>query len=212
MNLKTSKVFDLFRYWTSEAKIIYPNHNFDIQDESDLITEFENTVKSACKALNKEKNKEKRLIIGFDSGFVDGFIRSSLDTHWYFEFIYKKSDAYKEFLAIKAVKLYLEVNTKALNGIQKLYEHLLTTDSVYTEHETTIEKASLAIDLGETEEQHLNFQIENSISIALKNYMVRGVNAILSTKPPKILSEANHLFTQSEINELIEAYNLLETE
>lgn len=57
------KAFDMFRDWTKNAQKHYPDLDFTIIDESVLVQNLLNTIRSAKETLLKEEKKIKELCL-----------------------------------------------------------------------------------------------------------------------------------------------------
>ncbi|MEA3444794.1 MAG: hypothetical protein U9R19_08740, partial [Bacteroidota bacterium] len=86
--------FDLFRKWTKNATLDYPNNDFTIIDETILVNDLKDTLNSSLRCLVEEEKNEKRKILGYDFGFIIGFIQGNLNKHWFNEYIIKRTDLY----------------------------------------------------------------------------------------------------------------------
>ena len=117
--------FNLFREWTKNASTDHPNSDFTIIDETNLINDFRNALQSSIKNLVKEEKADRRKTLGYDFGFIIGFIQGNLNKHWYNEYVLKRTDLYKGFVINKAICEYLKFDNITGIRINALYENLL---------------------------------------------------------------------------------------
>ena len=94
--------FDLFRKWTKNAVVDYPNNDFTIIDETNLVNDLKDTLKSSLRSLVKEEKSEKRKILGYDFGFIIGFIQGYLNKYWFNEYIINT----KKYIPIMVVLIF----------------------------------------------------------------------------------------------------------
>ena len=100
--------FNLFREWTKNATKFHPQLDFTIKSEQVLIKDFRNDLKGAVFALFENKKYQSGVFLPkWDYGFVCGFIQGALNTHWYNEYIAKRTDDYKVFATLKVLTSYL---------------------------------------------------------------------------------------------------------
>ena len=71
--------FDLFKIWTKEAIVDYPNNDFTLIDETNLVNDLKDSLSSAVRCLVKEEKAEQRRVLGYDYGFIVGFIQGNLN-------------------------------------------------------------------------------------------------------------------------------------
>jgi hypothetical protein len=125
----SGKAFDMFRDWTKNVHKKYPELIIALLDESVLVQNLENAIKNAKKALLTEEKTEKRKTEGYDVGFMLGFIESNLNIEWELEYIIKQKSAYKEFIALKAIKLFFEFDELTVIRIESIYKNLIINNS-----------------------------------------------------------------------------------
>ena len=95
-NTNEKIAFDLFRIWTKNAIVDYPDNDFTIIDETNLVNDLTNALNSSVRKLVKKEKIENRKILGYDFGFVIGFIQGYLNKHWFNEYIIKRTDLYRD--------------------------------------------------------------------------------------------------------------------
>lgn len=86
-----SIAFDLFLKWVENARELYPDLDFSINDEQVLVNDLSSTLEDALEALLKPEHESDRLIPGWEYGFLLGFINAKLGGHWVHEYIKKRS-------------------------------------------------------------------------------------------------------------------------
>lgn len=117
--------FNLFREWTRNAASDYPEHDFTITDESVLVTDFLSALNDAMTSLFDDERIEDRAILGYDFGYVIGYIGGGLNRHWNYQYLMKRSDDYRGFMANKAILEYMKFDEIAGIRINSFYEELL---------------------------------------------------------------------------------------
>jgi hypothetical protein len=203
---KTSTIaFQLFRYWTKKASKQYPNYEFVIVDERKLVTDLEDSIESAFKSLTKEEKAYSRTKIGYDYGFFMGFVSSNLNTHWVHEYITKQTSIYKEFNALKAVIMFLKIDTLTTIKIQELYKALLAQDHNIDNYVNTIE-------FKPTSEKIVNKLMSEQpaetspIIQALENRQMDLLVEILKVKAPNFMPDLENYFSEEEVEKAIQSF------
>ncbi|MEI6435608.1 MAG: hypothetical protein WCP32_12240 [Bacteroidota bacterium] len=193
------KAFNMFRDWTKNVQQKYTELNLKILDETILVNDLIASANAAKKSLLKEESKEKRKQKGFDTGFILGFINSNLNMHWDYEYIIKQSAEYKEFIAIKAIKIYLEFETLTAIRIKNIYTHLLTED-------TNLQNIDVAITKEKFKELSFlepdNFPT-NEIIVTLDNKIKQYLNTYFKRNVINFMEPCEHYFSDIEIQDII---------
>jgi hypothetical protein len=198
----TTIAFRLFRYWTKKASKQYPNYDFVIVDERKLVTDLENSIESALKSLTKEEKAQSRAVSGYDYGYFMGFVSSNLNVHWVNEYITKQTSVYKEFNALKAVIMFLKLDTLTTIKIQELYKALLAQDN-------NIDNYMNGIELKPTSEDFINelaseMPIETSPIIkALENRQMELLVEIFKIKAPDFMPDLKDYFREEDVEKVI---------
>lgn len=193
------KAFDMFRHWSAMAKHDYSKHNFDIIDETKLVNDLTDAINKAFKAINADDKAEKRQQEGFDEAFLLSFICSNLNTTWYYEYIVKQNDDYKEFVAFKALKIYLEFEKLADIRITNIYKRLLKNDCNLSEIKTSINHENL-----KAEYLHEIDEIPNGeILKAINNQINSFVNKFTKSYIPDIMVSVDRYFSKDDILAII---------
>ncbi len=200
---KTSTIaFQLFRHWTKKASKQYPNYDFVIIDERQLVTDLENSIESAFDSLTKEEKAKNRAVNGYDYGYFMGFVSSNLNAHWVHEYITKQTSVYKEFNALKAIIMFLKLDTLTTIKIQELYKALLAQDN-------NIDNYMNEIELKPTSENFINelaseLSTETSPIIkALENRQMELLVEIFKIKAPDFMPDLKGYFKEEDVQKAI---------
>jgi hypothetical protein len=193
------KAFSMFRDWVGSAQFYHPELDFTIKDEQLIVEDVKNSFTSARRSLLKEEKKEDRMVPGYDYGFMSGFVRSSLDGQWFNEYIRKQSSGYKEFLAIKALKSYLEFDTITAARIVPLYTHLLNENSNLATVNEVIPANNLDKIGGDMPEENSS----NIIVTVLINQINRYIIETFHQRTPEYMLSLHHYFTAIEVESYI---------
>lgn len=196
------KAFQMFRDWTANAKLQFPNYDFTIIDENVLVTDLSKCIQSAVKALNAAEKASKRKRLGYDVGFMLGYIEGSLNKHWMNEYIHKHTEPYKALIALKAIQFYLDFDAVALIKMEHLYQKLFLQDVNIANIFTKPNKmqfsdfgADLKTEFGNNQNKH--------IAIHLANLILEKAVKIADLEDHSFLPEAEKYFSDKEITDLI---------
>jgi hypothetical protein len=206
-NITKKIAFDLFRIWTKQAIIDYPNNDFTIIDETNLVYDLKNTLSSAVRCLVKEEKAEQRKILGYDFGFIIGFIQGNLNKHWFNEYIIKRTDLYKGFVINKAIIEYLKFDNLTRIRVKSIYENILEEElnlNIYDFSISENEIQKYEIDKIKSNNDYINDS--NSVIIYLENRIKEQIVEIVEISEPDYLSKIDYLFTNEYITELIMSY------
>lgn len=168
----------LFKKWRENASKKYGNYNFEIIDEKVIIKNFEEDFKKAI--LNMLTNDSFLRGTYSYKSYVEhiwGYIQGALNTIWVHEYIAKRTDDYKKFSAIKAIKDYLKLDKVKKYQLNKLYRAYLVLDSNIKETEYTIEE----MDLREGELELEKTGKHGDIEVILENIVAEFVIKITQT-------------------------------
>lgn len=194
------KAFGIFRDWTQKIQREYPNLDLTIKDETCLTENLLETIQNAQIALMKDEKAESRKIEGYNIRYMLGFMESNLNTKWYHEYFIKRSNEYKEFIAIKAIKLYFEVDDLVKIKISSIYKQLLINDinleNIQTDiHHHKLERNELA--------DHDSIY-PNELLQMLNNKTNYYINEYLSKNIPNYISPMENYFSNNEILYMLE--------
>ena len=186
--------FDLFRFWTKEMGI---NESLIIKTEQLLVSDLKNSISKAVVSLYKRKDLHEKPL-GWDIGFIIGFIDGNLGSYWYHEYVIKNGPEFKEYSGLSAVYNYLRFEKLAELNIDKIYEYLLNQDS-------NISNMILEVNEIEISKKNLNVT-ENArsgkILTILNNMMVKQLK-VLAEMENRVQLPINTYFTTAEIEKLI---------
>lgn len=195
-------VFQMFRDWTKNAKSKYPEIDFTIIDETILINDLTQSIKSAVKSLKKEEKKSKREMPEYDIGFIWGFICTNLNQHWVHEYIRKRSNDYKMLMTLKALQLYLDIEDITLIKIDELYRKMVEKDvnfeNIYFKPDVKQFK-----DFDSDLKINLDNNRQNNISISLDNLITEKIVQIINEKDTLFLPETEKYFSKDDVKLLI---------
>ncbi len=190
--------FDMFREWTLNAKKNLPHLDFTIIDESKLVEDVTNTIFKSNIAIHNYEKVERRKQLGFDKGYICGFICGNINTKWYNDYVIKQSNKYKEFIVFKSLKIHLELFELERIKINNIYKHLFFEDlNVY--QNTAVENENLQhISLKE-----LDIMPKDEILVAINNQINNYINEYLNLKTPDFLESVVKYFSNDEIIAII---------
>ena len=190
-----NKAFEIFRDWTKKIQQEYPNLDLNIKDETCLTENLLETIQNAKISLMKDEKAENRKIEGFDIRYMLGFMESNLNTKWYYEYFIKQSNEYKEFIAIKAIKLYFEMDDLVKIKISSIYKQLLINDINLENIPTGIQHHKLE----RSELVDYDSIYQNELLQMLNNKTNYYINGYLSKNIPNYISSMDNYFTENEI-------------
>ncbi len=194
-----AKAFEIFRDWTKNAKLFYPELTFTIIDETLLVKDLTKGLTAARNNLYKEEKKADRLKEGYAYGYMLGYVRSTLNVQWMNEYIRKQLPEYKEFIAIKAIKNYLIFDKVTSIRIGAIYKHLITND-------VNIDDLSLnipPIQIGQSYLDELETETDDQIVVALNNKINRYIIEFLKEDTPDLVNPLRYYFSEEEIDCII---------
>lgn len=194
-----NKAFEIFRFWSAMAKDFFPQYRFDIIDETHLVQNLLESIQSAQKSLFAKKYTKNRILMGFDEGFIVSYIGSNLNTKWYFDYVVTQSDEYKEFIAFKSLKIYLEFETIANIRISNIYNELIKQGCNLAEINSTLSYTK--IQKGSLED--LNTTPNGEILTVLSNQINRFINNYTQSTIPEIMISVERYFTKADIDNII---------
>ena len=114
--------FDMFRDWSKVASEMYPNMDFTIIDETELVNDTKESVGKALRRLFSSEYDEKRQDQGWCIGFVKGFIRGSISPKWFHEYYQKQTDNYRNMIAVKSVLEFFKVDSDLKWRLDAIYK------------------------------------------------------------------------------------------
>ena len=206
-NITKRIAFDLFRIWTKKAIVDYPNNDFTIIDETNLVNDLKNTLSSAVKSLVKEEKTEQRKVLGYDFGFIIGFIQGNLNKHWFNEYMIKRTDLYKGFIINKAIIEYLKSDNLTGIRVKSIYENLLKEELNLNTYDFSISEQEInKYEIDKVKSKNNYDNDSNSVIIYLENRIKEQIVDIVEINEPDYLSKIDYLFKNEYITELIKNY------
>lgn len=200
-----SIAFELFRQWTKNVAFDYPELDFTIVDERVLVTDLKKSLKAALNSLMRIERAEKRDLPGYDYGFIIGFIQANINLHWCFEYITKRSKAFKRFLINKALIQYLEFDPLSAIKVKALYEKMYA-DAVNLESlEYDLPQKKISEDwMTKGEDQCVGKEEDNPVFVFLKNQNLKQILALSKNKFKNYLPDLQAFFSMADVRELIQ--------
>lgn len=114
----------IFNIWISNARKDWPNIDIPRKDKKELFDDLVNAFSDAICSLEKENHKNKENIPGWSVGFIEGYVRSSINTHWFNDLIFKKTENYRKLLVLKSIILYMDFDMITTERIYKLFTYM----------------------------------------------------------------------------------------
>jgi hypothetical protein len=200
--------FQLFSIWTKNAVCYYPDVDFTIADETELINDLERAVLDGIKSLRDEEKEIDRGVPGYDYGFLIGFIQGSLSFGWTHEYILKNSDSYRNSMACKAILEYLKFDTKIGARMSRLYKSLLEKDTNLAKVRTDIDKIEVGkYQIDEIDETIQYPEKHSPIYQYLENQLSRHVVAVLDdNNGQEFMPDLDLYFEPGFVRELLLTY------
>lgn len=186
--------FDLFRYWSKEIGI---HEKIIIKTEQILIQDFKEVLSNAITALNKKDDLESKSP-GWDVGFIIGFIDGNLGKNWHHEYIVKNSEAYKTFIALRAIENCLTFDEVCKVRIDEIYKTLINSDSNIQNLKIEINKTDFDLDKLDI----IKMNEEGKVMAILNNQIIKLIKQIASEENTASLPIRDFL-TLKEIEQLI---------
>jgi hypothetical protein len=198
--------YQMFRDWTKNAKSKHPEFDFAIIDETILVNDLTNCIKSAIYSLKNEEKKSDRDIPGYDIGFIWGFINTSLNGQWVHEYIRKRSDDYKMLMTLKALQLYLDIDDIAVIKIDEIYKKIFIEDVNFENICFKPDKKQFKNFGPALKNININANRNNNISISLNNLITEKIAKIVSEKDRRFLPKTEIYLTKEDVNLLISVF------
>src|SRR3990167_10797116 len=98
---------EIYDSWRAHTKPKYPDYSFEASIKT-LETDLKIAFAKSLKCLWEEEKEEERKRLGWSTGFILGCISSTLSTQWSYQYVYKKTDEYKQLLLLKTLTQYLD--------------------------------------------------------------------------------------------------------
>ena len=189
--------FDMFCNWSKVAYEKYPDLDFTIKDETELVNDTKEAINKALKSLFSSENHEKIQDKQWRIGYVIGFIRGNLGTRWFTNYVSMQSDDYKYMLAVKSILEYSRVDSDLSWRLDNLYKKLYeSTNLEYLKHQTQVDVAFV-------EKYLLSPSNESGIVLqTLDNLMIALIEKIIED-PSSFRIPDREYFSHEEINSFI---------
>jgi hypothetical protein len=132
--------FEMYRDWSKAASERYPNMDFTIIDETELVNDTKDSIAKALKSLFSSEYDEKRQDQGWCIGFVKGYIEGSIGVKWFHEYYQKQTDNYRNLIAVKSILEFFKVDSDLswrLDAIYKEFFKSINLDNI--EYRTQID-------------------------------------------------------------------------
>ena len=186
--------FNLFRCWTARVN---SSDNIVIKDEQVLVDDLRDTFHDAVRSLAEKDMTDKP--VGWDVGFVLGFVGGSLGVKWHHDYVVRNSDEYKAFAALKAIESYLTFDELTRVRIDKLYDHVANENSNLDHINLNIMEKDISL---ETLEE-VTTSSQGRVMTTLKNMIVRQISIVAKMKNTHDLP-IRDFFAYHEIKHLID--------
>ncbi|MCC8398786.1 MAG: hypothetical protein LN569_05875 [Rickettsia endosymbiont of Labidopullus appendiculatus] len=121
-----------FRFFEIEATKKHPRIQIEVDDKT-IIKDMIDCCGEALYSLFQDEKKEKHNIRGWSTGYILGFLSSSLWTHWNAEYLYPETEEYKNLMFLRSIYLYSKMdyqyNYQLTFKIQKIYDYFMSHKS-----------------------------------------------------------------------------------
>mgnify|MGYP003564998878 CR=1 FL=1 len=197
--------YSLFKEFLNKAEKHYPDLDFTIKDEKIIVNDLEETIISALKSLYEEKHDIKRLIPLWEVGFILGFIQGNLNSHWFNEYIRKRSEDFKSIVALNAIKRFLDYDEIKLIEIAYLYKELYKSDINLLNSDTSI--PNFEIDIKNFNYSNTNDYLDeiDTIKTCVEKIRIKKIFEYAKTDSPMYLPNLDKYFTTEQIQKIIKA-------
>ena len=204
--MKSNKIiqraaFEMFCDWMKVASDTYPNMDFSIIDETDLVEDTKETIENALQRLFSPKYNEERKDQNWCIGFIRGFIIGNLEVKWFHNYYQKQTDNYRNLYAIKSVLEYLRVDSDLSWKLDAIYKYLINSCNLANiEYQTQIDKDFY---------DKYNLPIKSNtrfVEQILENLLTISVKKITDQSSSSIQLPNNDYFSREEILSFIGKY------
>jgi hypothetical protein len=113
---------EMFAAWQEHMKYRDPEASFKAESKQ-IIHDVEDCFARSLAALCDDGSQ--RIGSSWEMGFIYGFVQSSASSFWCHEYIYSKTEEYKQLMLFKSIFTYLQIDDLATEKIEKLYKHLI---------------------------------------------------------------------------------------
>ena len=116
--------FEMFRDWTRIASEYYPNMDFVIKDETELVNDTKETIDKALECLFSSEKDKDREDQSWCIGYIKGFIQGNLSQCWFHKYIQTQTDKYRYIMALKSVLGYTRIDSNLGWHLDAIYKGL----------------------------------------------------------------------------------------
>jgi hypothetical protein len=120
-----SIAFQSFRIWTSEAKKVFPNYQYEVLDEQELIDDLNLAVRKSLKVLFENDYEKNKRIMGWKTGFFIAALAQQLNVYWLKRYIYVRNDVFKRLVWFKSMLMYMEGDEISQISVNRLSKNLM---------------------------------------------------------------------------------------
>ena len=117
--------FDMFRNWTKVAAEKYPDMDFTIKDETELVNDTKDAISKALKSLFLPEKEENRQNTQWCIGYVEGYILGCVSVKWHSNYIFTQTDSYRCMMALQSILEYVKVDSNLSWRLDNIYKELL---------------------------------------------------------------------------------------
>jgi len=197
-NAHLTKAFSMFSKWVTGAKIHFPDLNYQIKDANLLKEDLDQAIKKAIVSLINEDKAEKRKQLGYDYGFIVGFIQGNLNAAWHNEYIQKQTNHYKKLVVIRVLETFF-----TFNEVLKL--KLSSAYSAQCKDDLNLEHIDIKIGIDKPNAlQYLDVkQPDNDLLAALEGIKIDLLQSAYCGVIPDFLSDLKSYFTAEEVFEIL---------
>ncbi|GAB4338726.1 MAG: hypothetical protein OHK0038_17570 [Flammeovirgaceae bacterium] len=118
-------VFQVFRIWTVEAKKTFPQYDYEVLEEQELIDDLDLAMKKSLKILFETNYEENKHIVGWRTNFFVSALAQHLNLIWFKRFILAYNDSFKRLVWFKSMLLYMDGDELSQISVNRLSKNLL---------------------------------------------------------------------------------------
>ena len=196
----------IFNAWKDQLKLKYPHFIFKTDTEK-LENDLQEYFCRALESLFKEESRDDRKILGWQEGYVCGFVSSSISVHWCSQYIYTQTNEYKELMFLKSIIIYLDFDHITLQKLAKVYRHL-----IHEKADVGVPNDMTNLKIVSLEELKSFYEPDESFFSYFKNFLESTIIEKHEIAFQKILAnnfypDLDVFFKHNEITSLIDAYS-----
>jgi len=191
--------FEMFSNWIKIVEEEYPDMDFTIKDETELVYDTKATITNALKSLFSPENDEKRKDPFWCIGYVEGFIRGNLSEKWFSNYVLIQTDNYRYIIAVKSILEYVRVDSDLIWRLDAIYKELFKLNNLEQI------KFQTQIDMAFFQKHDLPPIYNSGIAVqALDNLLVTLIKNLLEESSLEIPDK--EYFSHEEIQSFIEKW------